>query len=59
MKDVSDEMAAWKTKGTELYQQLPSEMKADAELCEPLTKIEENRPEQDKLFETWNSLKNK
>ena len=27
IKEVSDEMIGWKTKGTELYQQLPAEMK--------------------------------
>src|SRR6478736_3825542 len=28
IKEVTDEMIAWKTKGTTLYQQLPAEMKA-------------------------------
>ena len=28
IKEVSDEMIDWKTKGTQLYQQLPSDMKA-------------------------------
>lgn len=59
VKDVSDEMAAWKTKGTELYQQLPHEMETEAELCEPLSEVEANRPEQDRLFETWKSIQSK
>ena len=59
IKDVTDEMAAWKTKGTGLYQQLPKEMTEEAEICEPLTEIEANRPEQEKLFETWNKIKSK
>lgn len=58
VKKVSDEMLAWKTKGTELYQQLPQEMYNEAQLCEPLSEIEDDRPAQEKLFETWNSVKN-
>ena len=52
--DVSDEMIAWKTKGTELYQELPEECKTLMRECEPLDKIEENRKEkQNTIFETW------
>lgn len=57
IKQVSDEMIAWKTKGTQLYQQLPTDMTEESELCEPLAEIEENRPSQEKLFETWNTIK--
>jgi carbonic anhydrase/acetyltransferase-like protein (isoleucine patch superfamily) len=35
IKQVSDEMLDWKTKGTKLYQQLPAEMLASSTLCEP------------------------
>ena len=59
IKQVSDEMIAWKTKGTELYQALPSDCKATLRECEPLKEIEENRPSQEKMFSTWNSIKNK
>ena len=52
--DVSDEMIAWKTKGTELYQELPEECKTLMRECEPLDKIEENRKgKQNTIFETW------
>ena len=52
--DVSDEMIAWKTKGTELYQELPKECKTLMRECEPLDKIEENRKgKQNTIFETW------
>jgi carbonic anhydrase/acetyltransferase-like protein (isoleucine patch superfamily) len=37
IKDVSDEMIAWKTKGTQLYQELPAWCKESLRLCEPLT----------------------
>src|ERR1700744_4566218 len=46
VKDVSDEMIAWKTQGTKLYQQLPAQLYATLKPCEPLIEIEENRPQQ-------------
>ena len=36
VKDVSDEMLAWKTKGTEIYQSLPEILSATLMECEPL-----------------------
>ena len=52
--DVSDEMLAWKTKGTELYQQLPKECVELMKECNPLSKIEENRKEKQQItFNTW------
>lgn len=59
IKDVSDEMIGWKTKGTALYQQLPSEMYATWKPCEPLTEIEPDRPSQETLFKTWDEIKAK
>jgi phenylacetic acid degradation protein len=56
---VSDEKLAWKTKGTQLYQSLPAEMKTHWQECEPLSQAEPNRPSQEKLYETWNSIKGK
>jgi len=57
IKQVSDEMIAWKTKGTRLYQSLPADMKAFWEACEPLSEIPENRPAQETLYVTWNEIK--
>lgn len=57
IKQVSDEMIAWKTKGTQLYQQLPKEMHEYFEACEPLRTVPEDRPQQEILYNTWNSLK--
>lgn len=54
IKNVSDEMLAWKTKGTQLYQQLPGDLKSTLKECEPLREEEADRPNQKKLFETWN-----
>lgn len=36
LKDVTDEMIAWKTEGTKLYQQLPKECYQSLKPCEPL-----------------------
>ncbi len=57
IKEVSDEMVQWKTKGTQLYQALPGEMHTYAEICEPLEELPENRPSQEDLYETWNKIK--
>lgn len=57
VKQVSEEMIAWKTKGTQLYQQLPADCYESLIPCEPLRKIPEDRPNQEKLFETWEKIK--
>jgi carbonic anhydrase/acetyltransferase-like protein (isoleucine patch superfamily) len=57
IKTVSDEMIEWKTKGTEIYQQLPQDCKDGLIECEPLREIEKNRPEQEPFFDTWNTKK--
>jgi phenylacetic acid degradation protein len=57
IKEVSDEMIAWKTKGTALYQALPKECFETLKEVEPLREIEENRPSQEKMFETWEKVK--
>jgi carbonic anhydrase/acetyltransferase-like protein (isoleucine patch superfamily) len=56
IKQVSDDMIAWKTKGTQLYQQLPGEMHADWMSCEPFTEMPTERPDQEVLYATWKSL---
>lgn len=53
IKDVSDEMLEWKTAGTKLYQQLPTELYATLKECEPLREIEPNRPQQQDIYKTW------
>lgn len=57
IKAVSDEMIAWKTKGTALYQQLPKEMQEYWEPCEPLRSVPADRPKQETLYSTWNAMK--
>ncbi|HKK78533.1 MAG TPA: transferase hexapeptide repeat family protein [Phaeodactylibacter sp.] len=57
VKQVSDEMIAWKTKGTRLYQTLPGDCQESLEACEPLREVPANRPEQESLYATWNEIK--
>jgi carbonic anhydrase/acetyltransferase-like protein (isoleucine patch superfamily) len=53
IKEVSDEMIAWKTEGTALYQQLPSECQETMIECDPLLEIDENRPEHSSNYKIW------
>lgn len=57
IKEVSDEMIHWKTKGTALYQALPAEAKASLRSCEPLREVEVDRPKQESLYSTWETIK--
>ena len=57
IKQVSDEMIAWKTKGTALYQQLPKEMQEFWEPCEPLRSVPVDQPKQETLYSNWNAMK--
>jgi phenylacetic acid degradation protein len=59
IKQVTDEMILWKTKGTRLYQELPKEMFASFKPCEPLNEIPAGRPQQEELYKTWNEIKGK
>lgn len=59
IKQVSDEMIAWKTKGTALYQTLPKDMYESMKECEPLREIPKDQPAQDVLFKTWEEIKGK
>ncbi len=55
IKQVSDEMIAWKTKGTELYQQLPKDCFDTLKECEPLRKLSEPRQKREIDYKTWGS----
>jgi phenylacetic acid degradation protein len=56
IKQVSDEMMEWKTKGTALYQSLPKECHKSLKECEPLRQIEKDRPTQEKMYQTWKKI---
>lgn len=59
IKEVSDEMIHWKTQGTQLYQQLPDDMRQYWKSCEPLreipaSSITDTEVQTNKLYQTWN-----
>ena len=54
VKQVSDEMIAWKTKGTQIYQSLPKDMLEHSKPCEPLREMPANQSQQDNFYTTWN-----
>lgn len=53
VKSVSDEMIAWKTEGTALYQALPAALRATLKPCEPLREAPAVRREQSAAYKTW------
>jgi carbonic anhydrase/acetyltransferase-like protein (isoleucine patch superfamily) len=53
VKDVSDEMLAWKSDGTALYQQLPAAMRAGWRPVEPLRALPADRPTQADILKNW------
>jgi len=55
VKDVTDEMLAWKTEGTRLYQGLPARLHANWEAVEPRRDIPVDRQAQSASYRTWKS----
>lgn len=53
VKDVSDDMLAWKTEGTALYQQLPAAMRASWREVDPLRSLPADRPTQMAMLKNW------
>lgn len=53
VKEVSDEMLAWKSEGTALYQQLPAAMRESWREVEPLREVPPDRPTQSNVLKTW------
>ena len=53
VKDVSDEMLAWKTEGTALYQALPARLHATLQPVEPLRALPQHRRTQEQVYRTW------
>ncbi len=52
VREVSDDMITWKTKGTELYQKLPSECHESLKEVEPLREVPEQMKVQDDVYKT-------
>lgn len=57
IKDVSDEMILWKTRGTELYQSLPKQLHETFKECSPLREEPEDLPEMESFYKTWHNSK--
>ena len=64
IKEVSEEMMAWKKEGTAIYQSLPDDMRADWKACEPIItsdthtlaeKLHTNAPN----YKTWQESREK
>lgn len=53
IKEVSDEMIAWKTQGTNLYQQLPALMQTKWSECEPLRALSASIKDTDIDYKSW------
>ena len=53
VKQVSDEMLAWKTEGTALYQALPARLRESLRPCEPLREVPAGRAGQEMSYRTW------
>jgi len=52
IKEVSDEMIAWKTKGTQLYQQLPADCHETLKEVEPLKEVPHTMKTQEDVYKT-------
>lgn len=57
IKPVSDEMIAWKTEGTRLYQALPAQMHRTWKPAEPLRERPSYIPPQQNLYKNWKDKK--
>ncbi|HTB06009.1 MAG TPA: transferase hexapeptide repeat family protein [Bacteroidia bacterium] len=53
IKEVTDEMLAWKAEGTKIYQRLPKDMQDTFKPCEPLRRVPKFRRKQAEFFQTW------
>ena len=56
IKEVSEEMIGWKTKGTQLYQTLPADCHETMKPVEPLREVPKDRPTQEDFYKTLNEF---
>ena len=57
IKEVSQQMLAWKTAGTKLYQSLPKDCHDTLREVEPLREIPKDRPAQEDFYKTLTQFK--
>ncbi|MCG8557799.1 MAG: transferase hexapeptide repeat family protein [Proteobacteria bacterium] len=53
VRDVSDDMLAWKSDGTALYQSLPESLRRTLKPCTPLRRRPKRRASQAARYKTW------
>ena len=53
IRSLTQEQIEWKTDGTKYYQKLPFDNENHLNECEPLSAVEQNRPEQISDYKTW------
>ena len=58
IKDVSDEMIAWKTEGTKIYQSLPKDCHASLKETVPLKEMKKKGGNHYGKYKTWKRTKN-
>ncbi len=59
IKDNNEDMIAWKTEGTKLYQQLPNDCYSSLKECEPLREFDGVMKLQETGYKTWEEFKRK
>ena len=57
IRTVTDEMLAWKTQGTAIYQALPKACFESLKPCEPLREVPTDRPKQTAHYAIWSKVK--
>ena len=57
IRDVTDKMLEWKTKGTSIYQKLPAVYFKSMKPCKPLRVLPAKMKKQRKFFKTWKNTK--
>ena len=58
IKDVSEEMIAWKNEGTKIYQNLPMDCHKSLKETEPQTKQTKKSENYSNKYRTWKKTKN-
>ncbi len=57
IKSVSDDMIHWKTKGTQVYQQLANDAQGELKACDPLRDIAKQKKMTPLDYKTWDKTK--
>jgi phenylacetic acid degradation protein len=57
ISQVTNQMLAWKTEGTKLYQALPQQLHATLQPCQALQTPPTNLPTQHAIYKTWGQTK--